>query len=109
MNRKMTAWAGAGKGGVLGASGLRTAVFAGFAAEPSRASKSSSAQAPKPSPACRSISRRDMNRERIGGWCNGFMPVSVKIREFVRVEQRQAEFRQGLLDGGRGLTRVREP
>src|SRR5260370_13370722 len=87
MNRKMTCLAGAGTWAARAASGL--VAGSGAARARSRVNRSRRAQVPNPSPARRSISRR----ERKGG--SIFMVASsIEVKELVGVEQGQTQFRQ---------------
>src|SRR5437870_5868773 len=94
MKRKMTLLALGGNCGGLGARGLVASLLGAVAAKPSRASKSNKAHVPKPSPAWRNISRRDMKRERTGGCCQEFIDASINVNEFVGVEEGQTELRE---------------
>ncbi len=68
MNRKITCLARAGKCGGRAANGFAADTGGAAGSRPSRPSRSSSAQLPKPSPAWRSICRREIGTPTAVGW-----------------------------------------
>src|SRR6266849_2601702 len=96
MKRKITCLARAGKCGFLAASGLPTVPAAAAGRTLSRLSKSSKAQVPKPNPAQRSISRREISGGPTEcGWCEqqGMVAIPlIDVTEFVGVEQGETKF-----------------
>src|SRR5579859_5361713 len=98
MNRKMTCLALAGKCGGRGAIMLTpVAAWAGCAKKPSRESRSMSARPAKPPPTCHKNSRRERPQGVGLGIKRCMFPASVRVHEFVQIENDAAHLLERFL------------